>query len=76
MRLVVRNRTFGLPDDFHTQLGPRLAEVTLDQVNAAIRRWLHPDSLTTVVVATASDIVDALTETAAGPIEIAAFDSY
>lgn len=76
MRLSVRNRVFGLPDDFHARLAERLAAVTLEQVNDGIRRWFHPDRATTVIVATAADVVDALGETGVGPIEIVPFDAY
>lgn len=76
MRLAVRDRIFGLPDDFQAHLAGRLAAVSLDQVNQAIRAWFHPGHATTVIVATAADVVDALAETAVGPIEIVPFDSY
>jgi zinc protease len=58
-------RTLNLPDGFMKSYGPKLAEVTLPGVNAALHDFLKPDHLVIVVVGTASQLKDKLV-TAAG----------
>jgi zinc protease len=58
-------RTLNLPDGFMKSYGPKLAEVTLPEVNSALHDFLKPDHLMIVVVGTASELKDKLI-TAAG----------
>ncbi|MEI4272054.1 pitrilysin family protein [Klenkia sp. LSe6-5] len=57
----------GLPADWLTGHQAALAAVTLDEVTAAARRWLHPAGLTTVVVGDAVRVADQLG--ALGPVD-------
>lgn len=57
----------GLPADWLTDHQAAIAAVTLDEVTAAARRWLHPAGLTTVVVGDADRAGDQLA--ALGPVQ-------
>ncbi|SCX52128.1 Predicted Zn-dependent peptidase [Klenkia marina] len=57
----------GLPAGWLADHQAALAAVTLDEVTAAARRWLHPAGLTTVVVGDAAQAGDQLA--ALGPVE-------
>ncbi|SDO17554.1 Predicted Zn-dependent peptidase [Klenkia soli] len=57
----------GLPADWLAEHQAALAAVTLDEVTAAARRWLHPAGLTTVVVGDADRVADQLG--ALGPVQ-------
>ncbi len=76
VRLVIRSRILGLPDDFAATLPERLAEVDRDQANAAARRWLRPDDALAVVVATADSMLPRLREIHDGDIEVLPYRSY
>lgn len=51
-----------LPEDFHDRYLERLAAVTRDDANAAIRRHIHPDDLWIACVADADDMQSELSE--------------
>jgi len=57
----------GLPAEWLTEHQAALAAVTLDEVTAAARRWLHPAGLTTVVVGDAERVAGQLE--ALGPVQ-------
>jgi zinc protease len=57
----------GLPADWLAEHQAALAAVTLDEVTAAARRWLHPAGLTAVVVGDADATADQLA--ALGPVQ-------
>ncbi|MEI4278184.1 pitrilysin family protein [Klenkia terrae] len=57
----------GLPADWLAEHQAALAAVTLDDVTAAARRWLHPAGLTAVVVGDADATADQLA--ALGPVQ-------
>ena len=46
-------KTIDLPDGFIKDSASKMEKVTLDQANAALRRFLKPDRLTITVVGTA-----------------------
>ena len=57
-------RTLDLPDGFMSTFGPRLTAVKLDQVNAALKRFLQPDKLAISVLGTAAKIKEPLAKAA------------
>ena len=69
---VVNGRLLGLPLDDVTHARTKLAAVSLDDVNAAARRWLDVDKARIIVVGDAS-VVKAPLETAFGPVEVVHF---
>jgi zinc protease len=61
-------KILGLPDGFMKTYGPRLQEVTLPQVNAALHDFLRPEQLSIVVLGTAKDLKDSLAKAAGLPV--------
>jgi zinc protease len=49
-RSVAQLALHDLPDSYFEEFVPRLVAVTLDEVAAAARRYLHPDRMATVIV--------------------------
>jgi predicted Zn-dependent peptidase len=49
-RSVAQLALHDLPESYFEEFVPRLEAVTLDEVSAAARRYLHPDRMTTVIV--------------------------
>lgn len=66
MGLLLDEHLHALPQDYHRRFTERVAAVTRDQANAAIRRRISLDNLLVTVVGTASDI--------RGPVEQAIAD--
>jgi zinc protease len=54
MRSGVQLELYGLPRDFPQRITAEIATLGVADVQAAARRWLHPEALATVVVATAN----------------------
>ncbi len=63
----------GLPAEWLADHQVALAAVTLDEVTAAARHWLHPAGLTAVVVGDAEQIAEPLQ--ALGPVEVTGRES-
>ena len=63
------------PDDHFDRLRQAILDVTLDDVNAAARRRLHPDRLVCVVVGDAATIADELRAADLGPVDIVSDDN-
>ena len=55
---------FDLPDDWHATFVDRVAAVTLDRANAAVKKRISPDNLWVSVVATNADTGDELRQAA------------
>jgi len=53
-------RLLGRDDDWVDRFAERIAAITPEAVNAAVRKHLTPDALVTSIVATASDLADAV----------------
>lgn len=75
MRIALRNRVAGLADDHVAALPTRLDALTMSDVNAACS-LLRPQDLTTVVVASADEVADALAGLGLGDPQVIAHDSY
>ncbi|MSP16937.1 MAG: insulinase family protein [Myxococcales bacterium] len=65
----------GLPNDDLAAFPTRVAEVTRAEVEAAMRRWWHPEDASIVVTATARDLVPRLKRLALGELAIVAYDA-
>jgi zinc protease len=76
MQLAVRDAVYGLPAGYTVGLPAKVAELGTDDVAKAAQRWLRPDSVVTVAVATAATARDALAAAGAGPVDVVAFDAY
>ena len=76
MRIATSNALLGLPDGFAERLPQRLNELTPQQVNQAIERWLRPDQLLTVVVASRSTMYERLANCDLGTLDCVAYNSY
>ncbi len=76
MRLAVRNLGYGLPADYHERLRAGIAELTVDQVNSAIRLHFHPQATVSVIVATAASMAARLEPLGLGVPAVLAYDSY
>ncbi len=57
---ILIERTLGLPPGFIKSYGDKLSQVTLTQVNNAIRKFVRPEAMTTVVLGTMKDLKDPL----------------
>jgi zinc protease len=57
-------RTLDLPDGFMKSYGPRLENVTLAQVNSALKEYLQPDRMAITVLGTAKDLKGPLAKAA------------
>lgn len=60
----------GLPDDYHDRVREQIAGVRRDEVDAAARARLRPESLLTVVVGDAGRVVDDLRGAGLGEVEV------
>lgn len=76
LELAIRERLFGLEPGFTSQLPGLLAAATLEQTNAAARRWLRSDDALCVVVATADDVVPSLRNVLSATTRVVPYDSY
>jgi zinc protease len=62
-------KTIDLPDGFIKGYADQMKKVTLEQANAALRKFLKPDKLTITVVGTAKDLKDPLAQSTGTPAE-------
>ena len=76
MQIAVRDAAYGLPSGYTASLPGQVAELSAADVAAAAARWLRPDAVVTVAVATAAAARDALAAAGAGPVDVVAFDAY
>ncbi len=76
MQLAVRDAVFGLPADYTISLPARVADLGGDDVRAATGRWLRPDELVTVAVATRELAEAGLAAAGAGPVTVVEHDAY
>jgi hypothetical protein len=76
MQIAVRDAVFGLPAGYTVSLPGKVAELATADVARAASRWLRPDAVVTVAVATAATAKDALSGAGAGPVDVVAFDAY
>ena len=60
-------RTLDLPDNFMKTFGPELQKVKLEEVNAALKRFLQPGKLAVVVLGTAKNLKEPLAKAAGVP---------
>lgn len=56
-------RTLGLPDGFMKSFDKQLSEVTLNQVNTALNKFIEPDHIAIAVVGTAKGLREKLAQT-------------
>lgn len=63
----LNERTMDLPDGFMRSYGSRISQVTLAQVNDALRTFLLPERLSIVVLATAKDLKSKIARAAGMP---------
>lgn len=57
---TMSNEYRGLPDHFLSTYPDLISRITVDEVNAALRRHVHPDSMVTVVVGRREELEPAL----------------
>jgi zinc protease len=76
MRMALRHELLDLPVDLPARLPELLGALTLDDVEAAARRWLRPDDVCIVVVASADEMAPRLEQAGLAPTEVVAYDSY
>lgn len=57
---AINTQRYGLPDDFYATYLQRLNAVTVDQVNAAAKKYLKPDNLYITAVGNAKEIEEKL----------------
>jgi zinc protease len=76
MRLALRHELFGLPVEFPAQLPELLAGLTLDEVHRAADRWLRPQDVCIVMVASADEMAPRLERAGIPPSETVAYDAY
>jgi zinc protease len=76
MQIAVRDAVYGLPAGYTIGLPGKVAELATADVAKAASRWLRPDAVVTVAVATAATARDSLTAAGAGPVDVVAFDAY
>ena len=58
----VTARLLGRPDDYVERFVERLRALTPDEIRDAVRRHLHPDRVHVLVVCTADDVRDSLSD--------------
>lgn len=75
-RLDDKIEALGLGVADPSRLLARLQLLTLDEVNAALRRWLAPDRAITALTCTARELAPRLEALGLGTIEVAAYDAY
>jgi zinc protease len=61
---------YDLPDDHHARYRDRIRGVTRDDAAAAVRRHIHPDAVTVVVVGAADAVAGPLEALGIGPLTI------
>ena len=61
---------YGLAPDYYDRLARRLAEVSVDDVQAVARRWLDPDRMIVVAVGEKRKILPQLQKLGLGQVEI------
>ncbi len=76
MQLAVRDAVYGLAAGYTASLPAQVAELGPGDVARAAARWLRPDAVVTVAVATAATAADALGDAGAGPVQVVAHDAY
>ncbi len=76
MQLAVRDAVYGLPAGYTAGLPAHVAELGPTDVARAAARWLRPDAVVTVAVATAATARVALEGAGAGPVSVVAHDGY
>jgi predicted Zn-dependent peptidase len=76
MQLAVRDAVYGLPAGYTVGLPAKVAELDATDVSKAAERWLRPDAVVTVAVATAATAKESLSTAGAGPVDVVAFDAY
>jgi predicted Zn-dependent peptidase len=76
VRLETGARAFGLPLDFHSLLGERLAALDRAAVAATLERVAAPGSLMTVVVGTADELAGALEKLPVGELLVVPYREY
>jgi len=76
MQLAVRDAVFGLPSGFTARLPEALSALTADDVRAACKRCLRPDSAITVAVTTADSARKPLEAAGAGALTVVDHDEY
>jgi zinc protease len=76
MQLAVRDAVYNLPDGYTASLPAQVAELGVTDVARAAARWLRPESVITVAVATADIARDALAAAGAGPVTVVEHDAY
>ena len=69
-------RTLDLPDGFMKTYADHLSKLQLTQVNDAVKHFVDPDHMTTVVVATASQVKDDLAKAVGVPADQVAVVPY
>ncbi|MBZ0235979.1 MAG: insulinase family protein [Deltaproteobacteria bacterium] len=76
MQVAVRDAVYGLPAGYTASLPGKVAELSASDVSNAAARWLRPDAVVTVAVATAATAREPLAAAGAGPVDVVSFDAY
>jgi zinc protease len=76
MRLALRHAVVDLPIDYPARLPALLGGLSLADVHGAAGRWLRPDDLCIVMVASADEMAPRLERAGLAPAEVVAYDSY
>ena len=76
LRVRAEEAILGLPEGYGMAWPERLGAITLEQTRAAAQQWLHPDNAVTIAVATAEDMLDALSALPIGDLQVTPHDSY
>jgi zinc protease len=76
MQLAVRDTVYNLPAGYTASLPAQVAELGPTDVARAAARWLRPESVITVAVATADIARDGLAAADAGPVTVVEHDAY
>jgi zinc protease len=75
----VLERTLGLPDGLMSRYAEKLAPVTLEEANTALKRFLAPGQLAVAVVGTASELREPLAKAVGVPanqVEVAPYTDF
>jgi zinc protease len=65
-----------LPADTYSRHLERLAALSVDEINAAMRRHFHPESLTVAITGTAADVMPLIGGLPLGQVDVVGFESY